>query len=299
MDIKKYLNYVMTLEQFRYTLDKSISYLNAKQSKLGIRNRYEEPQKPPDGGIFSSIFLVASMVVIFGCIGIPVGIVYGAVRGIYAGAQFGTSFIGCILVFAGIGLILGIITDLNPDKQKSEYYRNLNTYDRLVSEDNKRVENELKIKRDIEVQVNFLLEKRKEITSTLNKLYDFNIIFPKYRNFIAVTTFYEYFTSGRCSTFEGHEGAYNIYENEIRLNAIIIRLDDVIERLSEIRSNQYMLYNAISEANKVANSIYQQTIKISEGMDRISENTAITAYNSRITATNSEIIKYIALYMNR
>lgn len=60
-----------------------------------------------------------------------------------------------------------------------------------------------------------------------------------------------------------------------------------------------MLYNAISDGNKVANNIYQQTVKISNSMDRISENTAITAYNSRITATNSEIIKYIALYMNR
>lgn len=296
MNIKKYLKYVMELEQSKYTIDKSISYLNAKQNGLGIKKQYEKPQKPSDGGIFSSIFAIAYMVILLGGIGVPVGIVYGAIKWLYTGAQFGACFKGCVFIFAAIGLIFGIIINLQPDSRKSEYYRNLNTYDRLVSEDKKRVENELNLKKNLELQANSLLEKRREIANTLNKLYDFNIIFPKYRNFIAVTTFYEYFISGRCNTLEGHEGAYNIYENEVRLNAIIIRLDDIIEHLNEIRSNQYELYNAISEGNKIANNIYQQSIKVSDDVDRIVENSAITAYNSRITAMNSEIIKYISLY---
>ncbi len=45
---------------------------------------------------------------------------------------------------------------------------------------------------------------------------------------------------GRCVAFEGHEGAYNIYENEIRLNVVIQKLDDVIQKLDQIQDNQYI-----------------------------------------------------------
>ena len=42
------------------------------------------------------------------------------------------------------------------------------------------------------------------IRDTLNQLYSLNIIYPKYRNFVAISSFYEYFESGRCNTLKGH-----------------------------------------------------------------------------------------------
>ena len=123
-----------------------------------------------------------------------------------------------------------------------------------------------------------------------------NIIYPKYHNFIAVATFYEYFDSGRCLTLEGHEGAYNIFENELRLNAILGKLEDIINHLEDIRSSQYAIYNAINEGNKTANAIYQKSMQISSNMNTIADNSAITSYNSMITARNTEILKFIEVH---
>lgn len=58
---------------------------------------------------------------------------------------------------------------------------------------------------------------------------------------------YEYICAGRCSTLEGHEGAYNLYETEMRLDQIITRLDKVIANLGAIRENQFMLFSAIQD----------------------------------------------------
>lgn len=65
--------------------------------------------------------------------------------------------------------------------------------------------------------------------------------------------FCEYLASGRCYSLEGHEGAYNIYENELRQNTIINQLDGITSKLDSIKSNQYLLYNSITEANNISN----------------------------------------------
>ena len=48
---------------------------------------------------------------------------------------------------------------------------------------------------------------------------------------IAIASFYEYLMAGRCTSLEGTGGAYNLYENEIRMNQIISQLDTVITSL--------------------------------------------------------------------
>ena len=46
----------------------------------------------------------------------------------------------------------------------------------------------------------------------LNNYYDKNIIYPKYRDLVALCMIYEYLVSGRCLTLEGRNGAYNKYD---------------------------------------------------------------------------------------
>lgn len=296
MRTKEYLKNIMELEQAVYTINKAVGYLQYKSRNLGIRKNYTEPQKPVKlDGLGTGVFALYDTLKV-AALGIPISIVFGLIRWIYGG-KFGASFWGCMLLFIGIGFFKELFENsyMN-DYTSSKYNEEVSHYYRLVEEDKKRVSIELAQKEDIESQITTLVKKRKEISETLNKLYDINIIYPKYRNFVAVTTFYEYFESGRCNELQGHEGAYNIYENEIRLNVIITKLDDIIERLDEIRSNQYAIHNAVSEGNRIANNIYQQAIKTSGKMDLISENSAITSYNSMITAKNSEILKNIAVY---
>lgn len=116
----------------------------------------------------------------------------------------------------------------------------------------------------------------------LQKLYDMDIIYPKYRNFVAVAQLYEYLESGRCTTLEGYEGAYNLYEAELRQSIIINQLDKIIQTLEEIRDVQYAIYQAIKDATAVIGSV--------------ASNSAAVAYSSTISASNTAILSYYAKF---
>lgn len=136
----------------------------------------------------------------------------------------------------------------------------------------------------------------KDTFACRNELYSFNIIFDKYRNLVALSTFYEYFMAGRCETLEGMNGAYNLYENEVRLNAIITKLD-------EIKENQYLIYNklrSIEDSLSSLNRSFEKVVSSLESIDtkatslnkyleKISANTAVIAHNSAVTAYYSRV----------
>ncbi len=93
-------------------------------------------------------------------------------------------------------------------------------------------------------------------TNALNAFYsDYNMIYPKYRHFVAVSTIWEYLVSERCDSLIGPNGAYNIFENEVRLNRIVSNLDDISKTLQnianileQIKCSQFALYEAITGA---------------------------------------------------
>ena len=147
------------------------------------------------------------------------------------------------------------------------------------------------------------------LKQTLNKFYAMDIIFPKYRNIFALCSIYEYLASGRCNSLEGHEGAYNIYESELRQDLILIKLDIVISQLEEIKQNQYMLYQEMRAMNSTlrdiskqmgemlskADTIIDNTNTIASNTQQIAQNTAVTALCAQMTAKNTEALKYISL----
>lgn len=141
-----------------------------------------------------------------------------------------------------------------------------------------------------------------ETTRQLQILYDQNIIFTKYRNLIAMAAITEYIESGRCNRLEGMGGAYNLFEEEIRLNLIITQLSKVVECLDQIRTSQYLLYSELSAANahlsRIANDV-QNTLNevksIKADSEIILKFSAITAYCSHITAENSALISSLAI----
>ncbi len=150
------------------------------------------------------------------------------------------------------------------------------------------------IKQEI-AQAEELLEK---LYHARNELYAYDIVFIKYRNLVAISTFYEYIMSGRCETLEGTSGAYNIYENEIRMNTVISQLSDVVASLEEIKNNQFMIYSAITEINlqlselnysmdsavKSLERIKTNTSDMNKYLSEISDNTKVIAYNTEATA---------------
>lgn len=100
----------------------------------------------------------------------------------------------------------------------------------------------------------------------LDFLYDSDIIFPKYRSLIAITAIYEYLSSGRCSSLEGADGAYNLYEMELRQNIIIGQLSVIVDDLESIKDNQYILYQELKQANNALRKLSCNNSKHTENM---------------------------------
>lgn len=158
--------------------------------------------------------------------------------------------------------------------------------------------NYLKAQADIKLLSSSLLESKK----LLMRLYSSDIIFPKYQNLVATTTMYEYFASGRVSELTGPDGAYNLYEQELRSNIIINKLDTISSQLEKIKNNQYVLYEAIKDTNKYLSeitgelkSINEGILSIDSGINDIAHSSKITSYYSEITAKNTEALMYIEL----
>lgn len=134
-----------------------------------------------------------------------------------------------------------------------------------------------------------------ETQRLLNKLYDKNIIFPKYRNLVALCTIYEYFLSGRCDELEGPNGAYNLYETELRQNLIINKMDTIICKLDEIKDNQYLLYSELKESNRMISDMKRSVNAIEKSAEDFAKSAAVSTYYAKILAKNTEALKYINL----
>lgn len=143
----------------------------------------------------------------------------------------------------------------------------------------------------------------KKFFETRNALYAYNVVFPKYRNIVALSTFCEYLVTGRCSALDGANGAYNLYESECRADMIISQLNVVIESLEQIKQNQYMIYselqnirselaslnNTMEAAVSSIRNIETNTASMNQKMDKIAESAAVTAHNSAVTAYYSKL----------
>ena len=129
--------------------------------------------------------------------------------------------------------------------------------------------------------------------SKLEILYAHNIIFPKYRNYVMVCSIYEYICAGRCTTLEGHEGAYNILELEIRLDRIVTQLDAILSNLAAIQANQYTLYVCLQESNQKIDMLLQEESQIAACLQEVSKRTASISARLALLLEESELHNYL------
>lgn len=191
------------------------------------------------------------------------------------------------------------IYETNLDKSKKNYKIQMDEYNKKKNEAEQNYKQELTI-----IEQNYDLAKKsilqmeepyENAKQLLQQLYDLDIIFPKYRNMIAMCSIYEYFVSGRCTELTGADGAYNLYESELRQDLIINKLDTIIKQLEAIKQNQYVLYSEIKNTNSILTDIGKDVKNILENTNKITQNTYITAVCSQATAKNTEALKYISL----
>lgn len=298
---QEYLRMILDMETNLYIQNNTINKLYRQLNSLGNKEKISVPvpEEPfiDSGGHRAAAGIIIGMIVAL--IYLLNAVVFNSESSSSAIGEAVNVFISFIWAFVigaivGIigGLIVGAIIDgITKSKKENEcnreYQIQLKEYNRKVELDNQRVQKELVQKRFIREQIEMLEEQYKKTSDNLNKLYDYNIIHSEYQhNIVAISSFYQYFCKGITYSLSfdretGDDGAYKIFENEIRLGIIISKLDDVISKLKDISANQQALYDSITNANKkiqnLTSSVNNMSTRLSSAIDR---QTAITEYNA-------------------
>lgn len=134
-----------------------------------------------------------------------------------------------------------------------------------------------------------------ETRRMLDRLYELNYVYPKYCTLPALTSIYEYFMTGRCTELTGPNGAYNLYEDEVRKDTVISQLNTVIQNLEAIKNNQYMLYQQVKSIQENTGAIVSELHQIKGYTVKIAELTALNAYYAARTERNTRITMYYHL----
>lgn len=289
-----YLSQILSLEMKLYEMDQirnQYCYHIQKLQDITQQNLFKEQERPKND--WGSMILFS--------------LLYGVVA--FVGSYFVIHFLqpptkvtvfGC--VFIAVAVFVGTIGwwFYGTKEDQNVWQQNNNR----IRENNARIKtNAQNANREIQIinsEISRLDQNYDMLLDTLDRLYDANVIYPKYRYLVAISSFYEYFSSGRCSQLQGHEGAYNIYENELMGRTIIGKLDDILYSLDSIRDNQYLLYSELQKSNQTVNRLSTTINNAVYHLEDISRKQDILAYNTEVTRKNTEVIKWISMcdYLN-
>ena len=315
--LKEYLSIAVDMEKNIYLQQNIIAQLEEKIRKLRMPQIFVDPAKPTypklhndSLGAHLLVAILASPVIWF-----VTALVAMAINGIVG--AFGGN-VEWLILLSVVTPVIFILTQVSEYKENNvnDLYKIEDYNTKYRAYQSKIQENEIKRQEDREQReaeeklVLSELDKEevalKQAKACLDIVYEKNVIFPKYRNFVMVSSLYEYICAGRCTALEGHEGAYNILEIEIRLDHIITQLDRVIAQLDAIKSNQYMVYSAIQDANRQSAQILESTNRMAESIRdfhgdtaQLNAKIAELQQTSAITAYHTERTQKELAYMNR
>lgn len=300
-DIKEYLGHAKRLEVTQYTLVEARNRLQRIINTLGKKADISAPVSTASRGfesfwsVFFKCLIVCLVVCIFACGDAEDSVLANILSIITIVMLFmNTDLLIGVGISVGISLVVALIFCLiQVAERKAEYRQEHKAYQRKLDEDKKRVALEKEQILALQKQQRAINDDIRRTKEILERLYDIDVIKPKYRELIPIVTMYEYFNYERCYDLVGPNGAYNLYEHESRQNIIISNLNQVISMLSRIEQNQHALYEAIQESNFYAESMYNQANSMIKSCKAIEHNSAITAYNSKIAAENTTISAYI------
>ena len=193
------------------------------------------------------------------------------------------------IIGAIVGALIGLVENVSYDSTRKARIKAVDEIDRKVDQC-------YLMERNLSNQIEICKNKYNETSNILNDYYNIGILYPKYWGLVPVSTIYEYLISGRCSSLTGHEGAYNLYELELRMNIIIGKLDEIIERLNDIDVHQKLLADTIRRGNSQIRSIANS---IDNSLDRIENNTAISTFYNNITATNTSFLVWLKPWLHK
>ena len=199
----------------------------------------------------------------------------------------GSSLITAVVAFLiglGLALILACIQYSSALSKVSKETMDAQVdYTANMTADNERVNRELAVAQMIKNEQNRLDVKIKETKALLDEYYNLGILYPTYRNFVAVCSIYQYIDAGICGGLTGNDGAYNKYDLDSKLNKIISQLDVIIEKLDEIKEIQYTIYQALQESNRISRELVREVRNQTKYIKSAADSAAVTASNSAIS----------------
>lgn len=294
-DLKEYLGMVVDMEKNIFLQGQTMKTMTEKINQLGNPIAYTRPTPPEIKERKSDASFV--VMAIIGILPIAWGMRWIRSKNL--------AFLAAIGIFMGglflLTTVISAISCRSDDKKEAErvrreqieYDRNYQEYQRLIRKDRQRVNMELIEKAALSADLQKLQAQNMESRQRLERVYTANVIFPKYRNLTMVCSLYEYICAGRCDVLEGHEGAYNILEMEIRLDRVITQLDQVIAKLGAIQANQFMLYSAIQESNRQSAQILESTQRMADQLQGLG--TRLDSRSAEFQAQLADLQKSSAL----
>lgn len=273
--VKEYLRMCIELEKQADTQNFLISGIKREIRQLAIPNNYQVPTlKKFSGnslgnilfGIFFTLFaLILGGIIIWPSAWFLTKLGKQMLReGWFGWIEISLCVLGLLVgvfvLWIGTGGIPKLIKDHKEVKAKNKeeeesYNQALLAYNQALEDDAKRVSQEQIKQAALRADLNNLQSALTKTKNCLKQLYGKGVLYSKYRNYACVCSLYEYFDSGRCTRLEGHEGAYNILESEMRLNRIITQTNQILSKLDEIKENQELLYDSIQESNRKADKL--------------------------------------------
>ncbi len=203
-------------------------------------------------------------------------------------SEVGSIVMALICAFLGVIVTIGIRKSDDRDMKK-KYLSDTQKYDNMKKQLQPNIikTNQLipELRSKLQASQQLLLRTRQILQDTYNMGY----IYPKYRNIAAVCTMLEYLESGRCDSLTGANGAYNLYESELRSNIIIGQLSNIEEKLDRISENQHLLADVISSSMRHTNRILDS---MHGTLEQIEQNTEYTRYYSQVTAQNTAFLSW-------
>ena len=198
------------------------------------------------------------------------------------------------LICAFLGVVLSIAASISNNREdKEKYLSDTQEYDNTKKQLQSSIIRTNKLIPILQSRLKTSLQLLASTRQILQDTYNMGYIYPKYRDIVAVCTMLEYLESGRCDSLSGANGAYNLYENELRSNIIIGKLSNIENKLDHIIDNQRILADVISgsmrQTNRILNSMHGT-------LEQIEQNTEYTEYYSQVTAQNTTFLSWVKSY---
>lgn len=291
-NMKIYLENVIELEKNAYTQRETIKQLDYKINRLGYYSNIRRSEVRSNNewlvrGLSVGWVATIGLAIILGIKGLLDDFISGAFNGIKTGGLIGIC-IGLVAIFVSYAIQKG-----KDAAQQAEWDAQYNS---KVEADKRRVQEEEKKKEKLICLRNQLQKQNDKTEKTLNQYYSVGGIYKKYQNFAAVCSFYEYFMSGICTQFTGHEGAYNKYDQDLFYRIVLDKLDDIISNLEQIKHHQYQLYSAINDGNRKIDVLVSESLRQTELSSFTAEQSAIAAYSASEARSELNQLKWLKTY---